>query len=224
MYSNLKFVSTSKAFNHETAVKAFLVDGDKCSKRTGRILAEFYLKIQYIRLLGSETTPGLHLSTSLALHLHLFSHPMCHQQSQRSSGHPFRKASRQTAITSISCSIWPHEILAFTTSAFPSFYSSYILAHFQVFTVQSHATQLTALCADAVMWATLPVSYFHFGLFLSRRRWGRFRCCVRICEGSCINPFWEVGRPRLFSQKIFKIPRPTPINKKRTFPYEKLLL
>ena len=26
--------------------------------------------------------------------------------------------------------------------------SSYILAHFQVFTVQSHATQLTTLCAD----------------------------------------------------------------------------
>ena len=113
MYSNLKFVSTSKAFNHETAAKAFLVDEDKWSKRTGRILAEFYLRIQYIRPLGSETTPGLHLSTSLELHLHLFSHPMCHQQSQRSSGHPFWKVSRKTAITSISCSIWPHKILAF---------------------------------------------------------------------------------------------------------------
>ena len=31
-----------------------------------------------------------------------------------------------------SCSIWPHEILAFTTSAFLFFHSSYILAHFQV--------------------------------------------------------------------------------------------
>ena len=25
------------------------------------------------------------------------------------------------------------------------------------------------------------------------------------CEGSCINPFWEVGWPRLFSQKISKL-------------------
>ena len=57
-------------------------------------------------------------------------------------------ASRQSVTTATSCSIWPHEILAFTTSTFPSFYSSYILAHFQVFTVQSHATQLTTLCAD----------------------------------------------------------------------------
>ena len=31
---------------------------------------------------------------------------------------------------------------------FPSFYSSYILPHFQVFPVQSHATQLTTLYAD----------------------------------------------------------------------------
>ena len=84
----------------------------------------------------------------------------------------FRMASRQTATIATSCSIWPHEILAFTTSAFPSFYSSYILPHFQVFTMQSHAPQLTALCAEAVMWVTLPVSYFHFRLFLSWRRWG----------------------------------------------------
>ena len=57
-------------------------------------------------------------------------------------------ASRQTATIATSCSIRPHEILAFTTSTFSSFYSSYILAHFQVFTVQLHATQLTTLCAD----------------------------------------------------------------------------
>ena len=62
---------------------------DKWSKRTGRILAEYYLRIQYIRPLGSETTLGLHLSTSLDLLFHLFPLPMCHQQSQRSSGHPF---------------------------------------------------------------------------------------------------------------------------------------
>ena len=60
----------------------------------------------------------------------------------------FRMASRQTATIATSCSIWPHEILAFTTSTFPSFYSSYILAHFQVLTIQSHATQLTTLCAE----------------------------------------------------------------------------
>ena len=137
------------------------------------------------------TSPGLHLSTSLDLHFNLFSHLMCHQQSQRSSGHLFRTASRQTATIATSCSIWPREILAVTTSAFPSFYSSYIIAHFQVFTVQSHATQLTALCADAVMWVTLPVSYFHLQLFCLGGGGGRVRCfCVVICEGSCINPFW----------------------------------
>ena len=118
------------------------------------------------------TSPGLHLSTSLDLHFNLFSHLMCHQQSQRSSGHLFRMASRQTATIPTSCSIWPREILAVTTSAFPSFYSSYIIAHFQVFTVQSHATQLTALCGEVVVWVPLPVSYFHFRLFLSWRRWG----------------------------------------------------
>ena len=117
----------------------------KWSKRTDSILAEYYLRIQYIRPLGPGNTPGLHLTTSVDLHFHLFPHPMYHQQSRGIAGILFRMASRHTATISTSCSIWPHEILAFTTSAFPSFYSSYILAHFQVFTVQSHATQLTAL-------------------------------------------------------------------------------
>ena len=119
---------------------------DMWSKRTDKIQY-----IQYICPLGSETTLGLHLSTSLDLRFQsLFSQPMCHQQSQkgRLTGILFRMVSRQTATIATSCSIWPHEILAFTTSTFPSFYSSYILAHFQVFTVQSHATQLTTLCAD----------------------------------------------------------------------------
>ena len=31
---------------------------------------------------------------------------------------------------------------------------------------------------------------------------------VGVCEGSCINPFQEVGGPQLFSPKIFKIPWP----------------
>ena len=40
---------------------------------------------------------------------------------------------------------------------------------------------------------------------------GGDRCfCLGISEGSCINPFQEVGGPRLFSQKNSKIPRPTP--------------
>ena len=56
----------------------------KWSKRTDRILAEYYLRIQYIRPLGSGTILGLHLSTFLDLRFHsLFSQPMCHQQSQR---------------------------------------------------------------------------------------------------------------------------------------------
>ena len=47
-----------------------------------------------LKLLGLEptspgTTLGLHLSTSLDLHFHLFPQPMCHQQSQWSIGHPF---------------------------------------------------------------------------------------------------------------------------------------
>ena len=62
---------------------------DKWSKRTFRIFAEYYSRIQYIRPLGPGTTLGLHLSISVDLHFHLFPHPMCHQQSQRSSGQPF---------------------------------------------------------------------------------------------------------------------------------------
>ena len=40
---------------------------------------------------------------------------------------------------------------------------------------------------------------------------GRVRCfCMGIFEGSCINPFWEVGGSRFFSQKISEIPRLNP--------------
>ena len=49
------------------------------------------------------------------------------------------------------------------------------------------------------------------GYFCHGGSGGRVRCFrVGICEGSYINPFWEVGGPRFFSQKISKIPRPTP--------------
>ena len=63
----------------------------------------------------------------------------------------------------------------------------------------------TALCTDAVMWVTLPVSYFHLRLLLSWRRWGdgQMFFCVRIGEGPCINPFWEVGDPRLSHTYFF---------------------
>lgn len=98
-----------------------------------------------------------------------------------------------------------------------TFYSSYVLAHFQVFTVQSHATQIP-LCADAVIWVTLPVSYFHFRLFLSWGRWGEgeMKGHALIHSGK-----WE-GHD-FFLQKISKItrhPPPPKKNKKRTFPYE----
>ena len=53
---------------------------------------------------------------------------------------------------------------------------------------------------------------FTSGYFCLGGGGGRVRCfCVGICEGSCINPFWVVGGPRLFSQKISKISQPPPI-------------
>ena len=45
---------------------------DKSSKMASRILTEYYWRIQYIRPLGLGTILGLHLSTSLDLHCHLF--------------------------------------------------------------------------------------------------------------------------------------------------------
>ena len=67
---------------------------DKWSKMTSRILVEYSWRIQNIRPLGSGTTLGLHLSTSLDLPFHLFPHPMCclpdvSKQSQRRSGNHF---------------------------------------------------------------------------------------------------------------------------------------
>ena len=94
---------------------------------------------------------------------------------------------------------------------------------FSCFTVQSHATQLTALCEDAVMWATLLVSYFHFPLFLSWRRWGwggegrmlLFRYLWRVMHLSNLGS----GRATTFIVKnILNTPThlPSP-NEKRTF-------
>ena len=52
---------------------------------------------------------------------------------------------------------------------------------------------------------------FTSGYFCLGGGGGRVRCfCVGISEGSCINPFWEVGGPRLFSPKFRKYPNPPP--------------
>ena len=123
-------------------------------------------------------------------------------------------ASRQTATITTSCSIWLHEILSFNTSTFPSFYSLCILAHFQVFTVQSHATQFTTLCADerGYMSNTSSLLFSIPVIFVLDRERGRVRCfCLGISKGSCINPFQEVRGPRLFSQKNSNIPAHPPI-------------
>ena len=85
---------------------------DKWSKRTRRILAEYYLRIQYIRPLGSGTTLLLHLSTSLDLRFHrLFSQPSATNRVRGVAGILSRMASRQTATITLvlalatSCSI-----------------------------------------------------------------------------------------------------------------------
>ena len=84
----------------------------------------------------------------------------------------------------------------------------------KVFTVQSNATQLTTLCADERGYMS-NISSLLFSLpfifVLDRSGGGRVRCfCLGISEGSCINPFQEVGGPRLFSPKNSKIPRAHP--------------
>jgi len=57
-------------------------------------------------------------------------------------------------------------------------------------------------------------------VFLSCWMSGRVRCfCLGIYEGSCTNPIWEVGGPRLFWPKISKIPRPNPPQLKTHLPY-----
>ena len=89
--------------------------------------------------------------------------------------------------------------------AFPSFYSSYILAHFQVFTVQSRATQLTTLCADqrGYMSNTSSLLFSVPVIFVLDRQGGRVRCfSLGISEGSCINPFQEVAEGHDFFRLI----------------------
>ena len=122
-----------------TVAKAFLGQG--------RILAEYHWWIQYIRPFGLGTTLSFHLSTSLDLHCHLFRHPMSHlldASKQRRSGHPFKIGESQTSTITTSCLISLCKIIAFTTSTFSSFCSSYILAHLQVFhrTITRHTIKL----------------------------------------------------------------------------------
>ena len=90
--------------------------------------------------------------------------------------------------------------------------------------IRSHKSQLVIYCFQSLANFPLALSFshetaaraFHVGKSGPKRQvefWQntRVRCfCVGICEGSCINPFWEERGPRLSSQKISKIPRPTP--------------
>ena len=110
-------------------------------------------------------------------------------------------ASRQTATVATSCSIWPHEILAFTTSTFPSLYSSHILAHFQVFIVQCQAINyfVSRHSCESI---TSGQSFSLVAIFASEDAGEVRSFCLDICEGSCINPIWDVGGPRLFSQNM----------------------
>ena len=86
--------------------------------------------------------------------------------------------------------------------------------------IRSHISELVIYCLQSLANFPLALSFRHSGYFCLGGGGGRVRCFfIGICEGSCINSFWEVGGPQLFSQKISKIPRPTPPNKKRTFPY-----
>ena len=158
------------SFSHETAAKAFLVG---TSGPKGQV--EFWQNtIGEISLFALWVREPPQIFIFLLLWTCTFTCSRTRYATNRVRGVAsilFRKACRQTATIATSCSIWPHEILAFSTSVFPSFYSSYIIVHFQVNTMQSHATQLISLYTDAVMWVTLPVSYFLFRLCLSRRRW-----------------------------------------------------
>ena len=78
------------------------------------------------------------------------------------AGMLFRMASRQTATIGTSYTIWPHEYLAFSTSAFPSFYSS-------PFSSFHHATPhnwllcaQTPLCEQHFWSVTSTSGYFVF--------------------------------------------------------------
>ena len=137
------------SFSHETAAKAFLVG---TSGPKGQV--EFWHNTIWefsIFALWVREPPQVFIFPPLWTFTFTCSRTRCATNRVRGvAGILFRMPSRQTATIATSCSIWPHEILTLTTSAFPSFYSSHILAHFQVFTVQSHATQLTALCTDGL--------------------------------------------------------------------------
>ena len=136
------------SFSHETVAKAFLV---RTSGPKGQ--AEFWQNTVWefsIFALWVREPPYVFIFPLLWTCAFTCSLNRCATNRVRGvAGILFRIASRQTATITTSCFIWswPHEILKFTTSTFPSFYSAYILTHFQVFTVQSQGTQLTTLCA-----------------------------------------------------------------------------
>ena len=143
-FQSLENFPLALSFGHETAAKVFLVG---TSGPKGQV--EFWQSTIWelsVFALWVREPPQVFIFPLLCTCTFTCSLTRCATNRVRGvAGILFRMASRQTATIATSCSIWPHEILAFTTSAFPSFYSSYILAHFHVFTVQSHATKLGVL-------------------------------------------------------------------------------
>ena len=103
-------------------------------------------------------------------------------------------ASRETATIATSCSIWPHEILALTTSVFLSFFPRTSLSIFKFSPCNHTATQLTALCADAVMWVTLPVRKLPIFLILLSRTLHLREVCVKFSR-SVVSASWWPKQP-----------------------------
>ena len=103
-------------------------------------------------------------------------------------------ASRETATIATSCSIWPHEILALTTSVFLSFFPRTSLSIFKFSPCNHTATQLTALCADAVMWVTLPVRKLPIFLILLSRTLHLREVCVKFSR-SVVGASWWPKQP-----------------------------
>ena len=155
------------SFSHETAAKAFLI---RTSGLKGQV--EFWQNTIWefsIFPLWVQEPPQVFIFPLLWTCTFTCSRSRCATNRVRGvAGIVFKMASWQTATIATNCSIWPREILAFTTSTFPSFYSSHILAHFQVLNVTSHATQSTTLCADECSYVSNTSSLlFSHRLFLS---------------------------------------------------------
>ena len=182
----------SLSFSHKTAAKAFLVG---TSGPKGQV--EFW---QFLKSVYSLFGFGNHVMSSSfhfsGLGLSLVPAPDVPPQSQKSSSENGESANSHNSHKFLHLTSWNPRIHHKRISRFLS------LAYQPIFNMQSHATQLTDLCADAVIWVTLPV------IFVLEEVGGRVRCFyVCICEGSSIKPFLE-------GEKISKIPQPLPPQKK----------